>query len=111
LRTRALRRGVWYQRLSPLERGVLELTARYVDEIKSSRLALVVSRILCKLLKALQSPFLRHAIQVGAPSVTRVSRHAVAWGHTYADAWVRDGAFIRFLGILMVNNLPGWSHP
>ena len=110
LRRDAWRRGVWY-RLTQLERSVVELTVRYVDHIRSSRLALVLSRIVCKLLTALQSPFLRDAIRVGAQRAARISRLATAWGSSTAEEWLRDGGFIRFLGVIALNNAPGWSAP
>jgi hypothetical protein len=111
LRRTARRRGAWFRKLSQLERGIVELTIRYVDTIRSTRLALAISRIICKLLTALQSPFLRDAIPLGAQRVAQRSRQALAWGHQVASSWIRDGAFIRFLGVTALNDLPGWRTP
>ena len=63
LRGKALRHRIWFT-LSRLERGVVDLTIRYVDEVKSEVLSLVIGRIACKILKALRSPFLVKAERV-----------------------------------------------
>jgi ribosome-associated toxin RatA of RatAB toxin-antitoxin module len=63
LKVKALRHRFWFA-LSRLERGVVDLTIRYVDEIKSEVLSLVIGRIVCKILKALRSPFLAKAERV-----------------------------------------------
>ena len=39
----ALRRGVWFRSLSRVERGIIDLTVRYVDNVKSSKLAKVLA--------------------------------------------------------------------
>ena len=98
LKVRALRRRSWYS-LSRLERSVVELTIRYVDRIRSARLSLVISRIVCKILKALRSPFLQRAEQVGYDLAERFSRIAVGWGYAKASEWKQDQGFIRYLGI------------
>ena len=108
LRHRARRCGAWFRSLSQLDRGLVELTIRYVDTIRSTRLALAISRIVCKLLRALQSPFLRTAIMLGAQRVAQRSRLAVSWGYDAASTWVRDSGFMRFLGIAAMNDPPGW---
>jgi hypothetical protein len=51
----ALRRGVWFRSLSRLERGIIDLTVRYVDRIKSTKLAKVVTAIIGKLQYAMES--------------------------------------------------------
>ena len=42
----ALRHGVWFRALSRVERGILDLTTRYVVRIRSPTLANVVTAIL-----------------------------------------------------------------
>ena len=108
LRVKALRRRVWFA-LSRLERGVVELTIRYVDEVKSGVLSLVIGRIICKILKALRSPFLAKAERVGYEVADAVSRIAVSWGYVEASAWKRDLGFVRYLGVNAVSNNSGWG--
>ncbi len=38
----ALRRGIWFRSLNRVERGIIDLTVKYVDNIKSAKLAKVV---------------------------------------------------------------------
>ncbi len=109
LRARALRRRVWFGVLTRLERGVIDLTIRLVDRIRSARLGLVVGRIVCKLLKALRSGFMVRVERVGSDLAERVSRIAVSWGYADASSWVGDLGFVRYLGISAVNNISGWD--
>jgi hypothetical protein len=53
----ALRRRVWFRVLSSLERGVLDLTVRYVNNVKSALLAKVLTAILWKLQLVAKSSF------------------------------------------------------
>ncbi len=48
LKTRALRRRVWFSALDRLERGLVDLTIRWVDTVRTGRLAWVLVRILGK---------------------------------------------------------------
>jgi len=87
-----------------LERSVVDLTIRHVDEIRSERLCLVISRIVCKILKRLRSPFLRRVEELGSDLAERVSRIAVGWGYTEASAWRRDMGFVKYLGVTATNS-------
>ena len=53
----ALRRRVWFRVLSRVERGVLDLTVRYVNEVKSALLAKVLTAIVEKLALVAKSRF------------------------------------------------------
>ena len=105
LRLKALRRHIWFGTLSNIERGMVELTIRCVDRIRSTRLALVISRIVCKILKAFRSKFLERVERVGCNLAERISRIAVSWGCVEASGWKRDPVFIRYLGVNAVNNI------
>ena len=61
----ALRRGIWYKTLNRLERAVIDLTAKYVDCIRSSKLATLVTAIITKLQTASQSKIDRLTASVG----------------------------------------------
>lgn len=103
LKAKALRRRVWYA-LSRIERSVLDLTIMYVDEIRSEKLSLVISRIVCKILNALRSPFLRRIEQVGYDLVATISEIAVRWGYVEAVAWKQDLSFVKYLGVKAINS-------
>ena len=103
LRLKSLRKRTWYA-LSKMERGLIDLTIRYVDEIKSDALSLAIGRVVCKILKALRSPFLEKAERLGYSAAEAASRIAVGWGYAEASAWKQDLSFIRYLGINMAVN-------
>ncbi len=95
----ALRRGVWFRALSRVERGVLDLTVRYVDNIKSSKLATLVTAIIDKLRLAMESVVDRMVRLVGVPQAKKISGIAVSWGNRSASKWANDRAFARHLAI------------
>ena len=108
IRKMALRRRAWFGVLSRIERSAVELTIRYVDEIRSAKLALAIGRIACKIANALKSRFLERVDAVGYNIAERISRIAVGWGYLGALGWKRDLGFIRYLGLNAVGNSSGW---
>ncbi len=54
-RTRALRQQVWFRALDHLERGLVDLTMRWVDQVKRGRLRRVLMEILAKLVRVLDT--------------------------------------------------------
>src|SRR3990172_66999 len=97
LRTRALRRRVWFRVLDRVERGLVDLTIRWVDRVKSGKLAQVLVRILEKLARAMEDRMVR-ALEKGRALAFRLSDLAVAWGDPTAYSWRFDGSFQRHLG-------------
>ena len=96
---RALRKRVWFRVCNRLERGIVDLTIRCVDVIKSSRLALMIGRLVCKILKACRSTFLMRVARTGRGLAEARSRIAVSWGMEEASRWKGDKDFIRWLGV------------
>ena len=76
----ALRRGVWFRALSRVERGVLDLTVKVVDKIRSAKLVKVVVAILDKLVLALESVVDRLVRVVGRSQAQKVSEFSVGVG-------------------------------
>ena len=97
LRTRALRRRVWFRVLDRVERGLVDLTIRLVDRVKSGRLAQVLVRILEKLARAMEDRMVR-VLEKGTALAFRLSDLAVSWGDPTAYSWRFDGNFQRHLG-------------
>jgi hypothetical protein len=93
----ALRRRIWFSTLSRVERGIIDLTIKYVDRIQSITLAKVVTAIIVKLQCALESIVDRLVKTVGLPLVRKISDIAVSWGNHLAFMWADDCAFARFL--------------
>ncbi len=77
LKTRALRRRVWFGALDRIERGLVDLTIRYVDQVKSNRLRQVLVEILEKLARALESSMVR-ILEKGSGLALRLSELAAA---------------------------------
>jgi hypothetical protein len=93
----ALRRGVWFRLLNRVERGIIDLTVRYVECIKSGVLAKLVTAIMEKLQSAMESVVDRLVRTVGLPLAQKISDIAVSWGNHLASMWANDLAFARFL--------------
>ena len=87
----------------------MELTIRCVDQIKSLRLALIIGRIVCKILKACKSQFLNRVEAAGYGLAEKICKIAIAWKNVEASEWMRDSTFIRFLGVNAINGPLGWS--
>jgi hypothetical protein len=95
----AFRRRVWFRALNRIERGIVDLTLRYVDDIKSTRLAKVLTAIIEKLQQATESRIDRLVRTVGIPQAQKISSIAVSWGYSSASAWATDRGFERYLAV------------
>jgi phosphoribosyl-dephospho-CoA transferase len=93
----ALRRRVWFNLLNRVERGIIDLTVKYVGSIKSRTLAKVVAAIMNKLQFAVETMVERLVRTVGLPLARKNSEIAVSWGNCLASMWADDLAFARFL--------------
>ena len=95
----ALRRGTWFKTLSRIERGIIDLTVKYVDNIKSEKLAKVLTAIIAKLQLAMESTSDRLARTIGLPLARKNSNIAVSWGNLSASKWAEDLAFAKYLAL------------
>jgi hypothetical protein len=102
-RRTALRCGVWFRVLNRTERGILDLTVRCVDKIRSAMLAKVVTAILIKLKLAMESAVEKLVRVVGRSLAQKVSSIALSWGNLSALQWAEDSAFARYLAITQMN--------
>ncbi len=98
LKTRALRKRVWYRVLDRVQRGLLDLTIRWVDNVRSRRLTETLLRILVKLAQAMEQGTAR-VLVVGRELALRASVLAVRWGNTGAFSWRFDESFWRGLAL------------
>ena len=103
IKTRALRRRVWFKALSRVERGIIDLTIRCVEKIRSPILTRVILDIVRKVLKTMESKFLEKVNKAGSAIAEKVCRIALGWGNVTAPTWKQDSGFIRFLGVSAVN--------
>jgi len=98
-RRKALRHRCWFKVLSRLERGIIELTIRCVEEVKSIGLRSTLTKILIRLVQAFGPGYLNIAESMGRPLAGRISRLAQSWGNALAAEWEDDTTFIRYLGV------------
>src|SRR2546427_3930387 len=97
LKTRGLRRRLWYSTLSRIERGLVDLTIRWVDKVRSGRLTETLVRILAKLAMALETGMGR-VLMRGRILAMKASELAVGWGNSSAYSWRFVTAFADALG-------------
>jgi hypothetical protein len=98
MRTRGLRRRVWYCTLSRMERGLVDLTIRWVDKVRSGRMTETLMRILLKLAQAMETGMGR-VLSRGRELALRASSLAVGWGNSQAYAWRYDESYALALGL------------
>ena len=97
LKTRGLRRRLWYSTLSRIERGLVDLTIRWVDKVRSGRLTETLVRILAKLAVALETGMGRVLARGRIPAM-KASEMAVGWGNDSAFYWRFETAYANALG-------------
>ena len=103
IKTRALRKGVWFKALSRIERSIVDLTIRCVERVRSDVLMRTVVAILDKLLETLEEEYLKRVERIGREIAEKICEIASRWGNPHAWAWKYDLSFIRYLGANAVN--------
>jgi hypothetical protein len=93
----ALRRRVWFRFLNRVERGIIDLTVRYVGCIKSAKLAKLVTAIIEKLQITKENIFDNLVRTIGLPLAQKISSIAVSWGNLLACMWAKELEFAKFL--------------
>jgi hypothetical protein len=106
LKLKALRRGVWFRVLDAIDRALVNLTIRVVEEIHSVALAERLRNVLGKLETALESKVLYALKTVGFPLARRLSSLAQKWGNPDARSWADDLSYAKFLAVIHLNNSP-----
>ncbi|MCJ7635645.1 hypothetical protein MUP77_25045 [Candidatus Bathyarchaeota archaeon] len=103
LREKCFSKRIWFSSLSSIERSLVNLTIRVVDEVKSSRLNSLLGAIVRRLEEALESPFLKAANLRGLSLVERFVNVAYSWGYATALDWLDDKSYILYLGVSSLN--------
>ncbi len=99
LRRRALRKGLWFKILSNIERGLVNLTIKYVKDPRSPMLISALSEIMTRIADAVKSTYMHILESIGRPLATQRATAALSWGNSQAQEWFNDRAFWRFLGL------------
>ncbi|MGQ9760120.1 MAG: hypothetical protein ACUVQ5_06110 [Candidatus Methanomethylicaceae archaeon] len=94
----AKRKRVWF-RLPKIERGILDLTIKYIKEPRSPRLIDLLRNIVEKIKASLVSPLQRLMEEVGKPLAEKISSIAKSWGNKEAGNWAKDKGFIMYLTV------------
>lgn len=105
LRGRSLRKRIWFTSLTSIERSLVDLTIRVVDEVRSSRLANILGGIVQRLEKDLENTFMRRALQAGTVLAEKFARLAYSWGYVGAISWIKERGYILYLGISHMKSL------
>jgi hypothetical protein len=100
----ALRGGVWFRTLNRVERAIIDLTVRCIDNIKSGKLAKLLTAIIDKLQSAMESIVDRLVRTIGVPLAEKISCVAAGWGNVSAKSWTSDLSFATFLAMMHTSN-------
>lgn len=99
LRNRALRVGVYFRRLTRVERAIVDLSIKCQAKFKSKTFVKTISAIVAKILQALSNTFMAKVLRIGREMAGRASKTAQSWGNMPAAAWKDDPRFILYMGI------------
>lgn len=108
VRRQALRRRVWFSALDATERGILYISGKVIDDVKSTILNTQLVRIIAKLRDACKSGFVKHLEQFGMVRVRTIRVQATSFGYEWADSLLSDFSFVRYLMFLDWNQPIGW---
>jgi uncharacterized membrane-anchored protein YjiN (DUF445 family) len=103
IKSRALRTRVWFRALSKVERAIIDLTIKCVEEIRSLTLENTISSIIDKMLESLENRFLSKVEKAGRILAENLGNIAQRWGNKTASNWKRDKNFIIYLGVNRIN--------
>ena len=107
VRLTALRKRTWFKALDKLERGIFNLTIKFVENIKSQVLAGHIVKILVKLRDAAKCAFTRHVESYGYMKLRETVEQALGLGYD-ATGWVRDLGFAEWFALTNYYNPVGW---
>jgi DNA-binding MltR family transcriptional regulator len=74
LKTRALRSGAWFRALKRIDRVLIDLTIKVVDNVRSSSLAKSILMLTNKLEYVMKSPFSRRLEKIGLLLAQKIVR-------------------------------------
>jgi len=104
IKVRALRRKVWFKTLSRVERGIIDLTIRCVERIRSYALMKTILAIVDRLLRTLEEGYLKKVERIGREIAQKICEIAWKWGNPHALIWKYDINFVKFLGVNALNS-------
>jgi hypothetical protein len=104
LKKKALRRGLWFNTLNSIERGIIDICIRIKRDfdVKSSRLLRVLTEIVKKIIQVLKSFSDIESWIKGFRMASQASWIAVSWDYKEAWKWAQDLNYITYLAKLPV---------
>jgi len=103
VKTRALRKGIWYRVLTKVERACIDLVIKVVERIRSFLLKKMLSSILNKLEAAMESHVKHLMREIGDKLAFELSQIAQNWGNKTAARWAEDSGLMQYLTITHLN--------
>ena len=94
-----MRAGVWFKALPRIDRVLVDLTIKVVDNIRSVSLAKCIFAVVGKLEGLLESSVLKSLRLIGRPLAEKISLTAQKWGNASAKNWATDRSFAFFLAV------------
>ena len=108
LKRMALRKRVWYQCCSNLDRGIVNLTLKTMNRVRSHLLSDIIHDIIEGIKANLQSCFLRHVEIYGKTKAVELFEQSRKLG-IGGQEWMKEPAFARFLAMVDFNNPHSWQ--
>ena len=103
IKSKAIRTGVWFKALSRIDRVLVDLTIKVVENIRSAHLAKSILAVMGKLEGLLESSFLKSIRVIGRLLAEKLSLIAQKWGNASAKGWATDSSFAVFLAVMNRN--------
>lgn len=98
-----MRAKILFKALSRMERAILNLTIKCVEQVRSPTLQNALSSIISKIKEALENRFLNKAEKIGRQIAEKLGNTAQKWGNEKASNWKKDKNFIIYLGVDSLN--------
>jgi len=105
IKSRSMRKKVWFRTLDRVERAIINLTIGCVEKVRSLKLESVISTIIDKLTNAMKNMLEKLTEDIGRPLAQKLSRIAWNWGNKSAVQWAEDHIFLRYLTVMHMDVL------
>lgn len=110
LKYRALKTGVWFKVLNHLDRALINAVLRVADKVRNPKLVEALVKVREKIEKAVGGFFTQVLFRIGLPLARKISLLAKSWGNPYAENWMSDLSFARFLAIMVMDINSSQAH-
>lgn len=102
LHKKTLRRMAWFNALTCRERVLITLILKNIKIVKNSTLAMVISRMIIKLILADKDPFNNKIVKAGCTIAKSWISGASSMGWEFTN-WIDDTDILRWFGMFVYN--------